>query len=90
MKTQFCSLTAKLDGWRKEMQADREASRTTDLKANPEEMESGTEHREVPKEEAAVKLSGTTKKRHKGRSGAAGRCGKPEELTREFCGSRRK
>jgi cell division protein FtsX len=38
METQFASLAAKLDGWRKEMQADREARKTTDLKANPEEM----------------------------------------------------
>jgi hypothetical protein len=39
MEIQFASLAAKLDGWRKEMQADREASRITDLKANPEEVE---------------------------------------------------
>jgi hypothetical protein len=45
METQFASLAAKLDGWGKEMQADREASKTTDLKANPEEMESESEYR---------------------------------------------
>jgi hypothetical protein len=39
MGTQFASLAVKLDGWRKEMQADRGASKTTDLKANPEEMD---------------------------------------------------
>jgi hypothetical protein len=40
METEFASLAAKLDVWWKEMQAYREASKTTDLKANPEEMES--------------------------------------------------
>jgi hypothetical protein len=39
----------------------------TDLKANPEEMQSEVEHREVPKEEAAVKFSGAWKKRHRDR-----------------------
>jgi hypothetical protein len=43
MEIQFASLTAKLDGCRKQMQADQEASKTTDLKANPEEMESELE-----------------------------------------------
>jgi hypothetical protein len=37
------------------------------MEPNPEKMESGTEHCEVPKEEATVKPSGTTKKRHRGR-----------------------
>jgi hypothetical protein len=44
------------------MQADREASKTTNLKANPEEMESKAEHREVLTEEAVVKSSGTMKR----------------------------
>jgi hypothetical protein len=34
METQFASLAAKLDGWQKEMKADREVSKTTDLKAS--------------------------------------------------------
>jgi hypothetical protein len=44
------------------MQAYREARKTTDLKANPEKMEFKVEHREVPKEEAAVKSFGAWKK----------------------------
>jgi hypothetical protein len=47
METQFGSLAAKLDGWLKEMQAEREASKTTVLKVNPEEMESESKNREV-------------------------------------------
>jgi hypothetical protein len=39
---------------------------------DPEGMESKVEHREVPMEEAAVKSSGTMKKRHKGWHLAAG------------------
>jgi hypothetical protein len=50
---------------------------TMALKANPEEMESESEHREVPKEDAIVKPVKGRKKRHK-------------ELTRGDCGSRRK
>jgi hypothetical protein len=45
MESQFASPAAKLDGWRKEIQADREASKTTDLKANPEDTEPESEHR---------------------------------------------
>jgi hypothetical protein len=55
---------------------------------SPEEMESEVERREVPTEEAAVKSSRTMKKRHRGRRVAAGRRGKPKELTRSDCGSR--
>jgi hypothetical protein len=60
----FCSLSAKLDAWRKEVQANREARKAMDLKANPEEMESESEHREVPKEDAVVKPVKGRKKRH--------------------------
>jgi hypothetical protein len=35
METQFGSIATKLDGLWKQMQADREASKTTDWKANP-------------------------------------------------------
>jgi hypothetical protein len=72
METQFASLATKLDGWRKETLADREASKTMDLKANPEDMKSEMEHWEVPTEEAAVKSLGTMKKRHRSRHLAAG------------------
>jgi hypothetical protein len=41
------------------MQDDREASKTTDLKANPEKMEFKADHWEVPTEEDAVKSSRT-------------------------------
>jgi hypothetical protein len=57
---------------------------------NPEDMECEVEHLEVPTEETAVKSLETTKKRHRGRHLAAGRCGVPKELTRGDCGSRRK
>jgi hypothetical protein len=90
METQFGSVATKLDAWWKEMQADRDARKTTDLKANPEEMESEAEHREVPKERATVKPISGLKKRHRGRNLAAGRHGEPRELTRVICGSRRK
>jgi hypothetical protein len=40
METQYGSLASKLDAWRKEMHSDREARKHTDLKANPEVMES--------------------------------------------------
>jgi hypothetical protein len=57
---------------------------------NPEDMESEVEHRDIPTEEAAVKSSGTVKKRYRGRHKAVGRRGEPKELTRGDCGSRRK
>jgi hypothetical protein len=50
------------------MQADRETRKTTDLKANPEEMESEAEHYEVPKECAVVKPVGGLRKRFRTRS----------------------
>jgi hypothetical protein len=51
------------------------------MESNPEKTESGTEHQEVQKEEAIVKPFGTMKKRHRGLHLAAGRYGKPKELT---------
>jgi hypothetical protein len=81
METKFGSLAAKLDGWQKQMQANQEASKATYLKANPVEMESETEHWEVPMEEAAVKSSGAMKKQHRARHLVAGRRGEPKELT---------
>jgi hypothetical protein len=62
----------------------------TELEANPEEMESEWEHREVPKEDAVVKTVEGRKKGHRIRKQAAGRCGEPKEPTRVDCGSRRK
>jgi hypothetical protein len=57
---------------------------------NPEDMECELGYQEVPAEEAAVKSSGTMKKRHRGRKQAAGRRGEPKELSRGDCGPRRK
>jgi hypothetical protein len=64
METRFGSLAAKLDAWRKELQADREARKTTDLKENPEDMESEAEHQEDSKERATVKPVGGLRKWH--------------------------
>jgi hypothetical protein len=47
-------------------------------------------HEEFRTEDAAVKSSGTMKKRHSGRNLAAGRRGKSKELTKGDYGSRRK
>jgi hypothetical protein len=54
------------------------------------DMESEVKHWEVSKEEAAVKSTGTIKKRHRGRKLAAGRRGEPKELIRSDCGSGKK
>jgi hypothetical protein len=72
------------------MNVDQEASKTTELKANPEETEPEWEHREVPEEDAVVKPVEGRKKRHRGRKLAAGRRGEPKELTGGDCGSGRK
>jgi hypothetical protein len=48
---------------------------------SPEEMESEVERRKVPMECAVVKPIGGRKKRHRGQRMAAGRRGKPKELT---------
>jgi hypothetical protein len=72
------------------MQGDREARKTTNLKANPEEMASEAKHREDPKERAAVKPVGGLRKQHRGRNLSAGRCGAQKELTQRICGSWRK
>jgi hypothetical protein len=104
METQFCSLAiqlktlkeklvarnAELDAHHERMMACLGKTDVTDLKANPEEMQSESEHREVPKEYAAVKPVRGRKKRHRGRHLAAGRRGEPKELAQGDCGSRRK
>jgi hypothetical protein len=53
-------------------------------------IENEVERREVPTEEASVKSSGITKKRHRGRHIAAGRRREPKELTQRDWGSRGK
>jgi hypothetical protein len=52
--------------------------------------QSVVEHREVPKEEAAVKSSGAPKKWHGGWHLAPRRRGEPKEKIRRNCGSRKK
>jgi hypothetical protein len=53
-------------------------------------LDSESEHREVPNEDAVVKPVRGRKKRHRGRKQAEGRRGEPEELTRGDCGFRKK
>jgi hypothetical protein len=55
-----------------------------------EDMESGEERREVPKERAALQPVGGRRKRHRGQRLAVGHCGQPKERTQGNCGSRRK
>jgi hypothetical protein len=85
-------MEAKLNACRKETvacQVKTEANPGT-TETNPAMIQSKVEHREVPMEEAAGKSSEIRKKRHRGRYLAAGRCGKPKELTQGGCGSRGK
>jgi hypothetical protein len=54
-----------------------------------EEMETGVEHQEGPKEASAVKPVGGLRKRHRDRNIAAERSGQPEEWTRGNYGARK-
>jgi hypothetical protein len=63
------------------IETDLEEVEAEDLKANTKNMESESDHQEVPKEEAAVKSS-RIMKWHKRRHIAAGWRGKPKKLTR--------
>jgi hypothetical protein len=64
---------------------------SSEVSARPKEWESGAERQKVRMEEAAVKSSGITKKRHRGRHTATGRRMKPtKKPTRGDCESRRK
>jgi hypothetical protein len=54
------------------------------------DMESEAKHWEVSKEHATVDNGKALSKWHRDRHLVAGRSGKPKELTREDCGSRRK
>jgi hypothetical protein len=65
--------------------ANLENMEAMDLKANPEKMESESEHREVPNEDAVLTPVKGQKKRHRGRHLTAGRRGEPKELTRGDC-----
>jgi hypothetical protein len=85
-------MEANMNAWREETMSCQVMTEAClgSKELNPEEMESESEHREVPTEEAAGKSAGTMKKRHRGRHLDAGRLVEPKELTRGDCGSRRK
>jgi hypothetical protein len=83
-------MMALLDAHHERTMASLGKTEATNFKANPEEMESVMEHREVPNEEVAVKSSATIKRRHRGWKPAAGRRGKPKKMTRGDGGSGRK
>jgi hypothetical protein len=59
------------------------------LEANPEKSDAVVEHREVPKEKAAVKPVRTLKKRHRNRHLAAWRHWKAKKRTQGNGGSRK-
>jgi hypothetical protein len=55
-------MMARMDSQLEKMEACLGKTEATDLKANPEEIESEVEHEEVPKEESAVETFGALKK----------------------------
>jgi hypothetical protein len=61
----------------------------TDLKASPEEIQSVSKHREVPKEHAAVKPVRGLRKRHKGQNLATEHCQKQKEQIQGSYGSQK-
>jgi hypothetical protein len=87
LKVKLDAKNAQLDARHERMMACLGKTEATDLKVNPEEMQSEAEYRDVPMEHAAVKPVGGRKKRHRGRHLAAGRRGPPKDLTRGDCGS---
>jgi hypothetical protein len=86
MKAQMASLVFQMDSHHEKIMACLGMTEATDLKANPEKMQSKAEHREVPKGHAAVETGSAPNKRHRGRNLAEERCRQPEELTRGNCG----
>jgi hypothetical protein len=60
------------------------------LEANPEEIKSESEHREVPKEEAAVETIEVLEDRYWGRHPAVGRLQQPKKRTQGDGGSWKK
>jgi hypothetical protein len=79
-------LDANKNAWREEMKtifgADRGKTEVMDLKANSEEKESKTVHREIPKEHATVKPVGRLRTLHRGRNLAAKHRRKPKNMSR--------
>jgi hypothetical protein len=105
MERQISSLASKMDANQERMEAIvhsirserqeilKEGAAVASLECKeqgPKDMESGAERQMVHMEEATVKSSGITKKRHRGRHIAAGRRMKPTQLTQGDCESRRK
>jgi hypothetical protein len=83
-------IITEMRAWRKDTTTCQEKTDATDLVANPEEKESATVHKEVPKEEAAVKPVRALKKRHGDRHLAVEGRGKPKKRTQGDGGSRKK
>jgi hypothetical protein len=100
MDTNKEKMTARLDAMIEDNSEKCETTRNTHVpgrkEPNPEKMEANTVevksvvvHEEFRTEAAAVKSSGTMKKRNRVRHLAAGRDGEPRELNRGNCGLRR-
>jgi hypothetical protein len=83
-------LISQMDALQERIMACLGKTEATDLKANPEEMQSKAEHQDVPKEQVVVKPVGGLKKRHRGRNLVAERRWKPKERTRVNCEAWRK
>jgi hypothetical protein len=72
------------------MTADLEEVEATNLEANPEEIESESEHQEVPKEEATVETIGALEDQYGDRHLAVGCCRQLKKRTQGGGGSRQK
>jgi hypothetical protein len=71
-------------------EAKQEKLEATDLQANTEEIEIVAEHRQVSKQEAAVKTMGALEDRYRDQSLAVRWCGLPKKRTEDNDGSRQK
>jgi hypothetical protein len=89
MKAMHEEMMAKLDAHHARMIACLGKTEAMDLAAIPEETESETEHKKVPKEHATVKPVGGLRKRHGGWNLAAKGHDQPEKRTQGNCGSRK-
>jgi hypothetical protein len=77
-------MMAKIDFWLDKMEACLKKTEAT------EEIETESEHQEVPKEEAALDTIGVMKERYRDRHLAVRRSGQPKKLTQGNGGSRKK
>jgi hypothetical protein len=77
------SLVSWLDAHHESMMACLGKMEATNLEANPEEMQSKVVHREVPKEDAAVKTGRALNKQHRSRNLAAERRRKLKDGSRD-------